>query len=487
MDVPAKGNLKLETGNLGRRGIVLRIVAVLAGGLLMAAAFPPMEGAEAAWVALVPFLLLARFTGPMRSFRWGFAGGVVSWLLSISWMLKLSQTGGYALLVVIGWILLSGYCALYTGLFTMAASGLFRLGGAESRTKNLALIFAIPVVWIGLEYLRSTLFTGFPWNPLGVSQFRNLAVIQVAEWGGVYAVSAVIAVMNTALALTGLRLVGVYTRNQPSRLHVELMAGLLVCALCWMHGLRAARRVGREARERTQVRVAAIQPNIPQVQKWPVDFAETIFERLDSLTQWAIHGSKPQLVVWPETATPGAIGGDPQSTKFTEDMARLGVPLLAGTLEVIDDSPYSIRYYNSSFLYDENANIVARYRKRHLVPFGEYVPFAETLGLGTRLAPLGFTCTPGTAPTVFRLKDPQTSFSALICFEDTVARLARESVAAGAGFLVVQTNDAWFDGTAAPMQHMSHCVLRCVENRVPAVRAANTGVTCFIGSTGFVE
>jgi apolipoprotein N-acyltransferase len=104
-----------------------------------------------------------------------------------------------------------------------------------------------------------------------------------------------------------------------------------------------------------------------------------------------------------------------------------------------------------------------------------------------RLAPLGFSCTPGATSTVFRLDEPAgAAFSSLICFEDTVAPLARRSVLNGARLLVNQTNDAWFDGTAAAVQHMSHGVFRCIENRVPAVRCANTGVTCFIDPLGRV-
>jgi len=173
-------------------------------------------------------------------------------------------------------------------------------------------------------------------------------------------------------------------------------------------------------------------------------------------------------------------------------------------------SPSSeLRYYNSSFLVDTAGKIVQEYRKLHLVPFGEYLPFDKRLGFLERYAPIGMSCTPGTVSTVFRIRSSElgtrnsetnyvprsafrvphseVTFSVLICFEDIIASLARKSVRNGARFLVNQTNDAWFDRSSAPRQHMSHCVFRCIENRVGAVRSTNTGVTCFIDRTGLID
>jgi len=462
---------------------LLKAVAAVASALLLASAFPPMEAAEAAWLAMVPLLLVAAYSGPREAFKWGFASGLAFWLISISWLLCIARTGGPPVLIFAGWVLLCCYCALYMGAFLMVAASLWRSGTVLG---NLGLVLGLPLLWVGFEYLRSTLFTGFPWNVIGVSQFRNLAVIQIAEWGGVYAVSAVIMTMNAAVAMTIARLAQAYGKAEPrrtGRLHVELMIGLLVCALSWVHGVRTVKRLRKPQKERTTVKAAAIQPNISQLKKWPPGFASKIYEQLSRLTELAQMG-RPDLIVWPETALPGMLDRDAEARTFVENLAVGGVPLLVGAMEV--EQRKRTHFYNSAVLIGTDGKIVERYRKRHLVPFGEYIPFDKMLPFIEGLAPLGFSCTAGIVSTVFSLDNPVAAFSVLICFEDTVASLARDSVMNGAGFLINQTNDAWFDGSCAALQHLSHCVFRCVENRVGAVRVANTGITCFIDNTGMI-
>lgn len=459
--------------------------AAVLSAFLLFCAYAPLSAPGAAWVAFIPLLLLSRYTPSRDAFRWGVVSGLLFWLASLSWLLRLADTGGYLVLVVLGWILLSAYCALYTGMFTMVVSRVFRTVGTEGTWSNAGLVIGIPLLWVGFEYLRSTILTGFPWNALGVSQWNNLAVIQVAEFGGVYAVSAVLMVMNTSVMLTAHSLYSGLRGRSRRRMHAELMVGLLICLVSCSYGLRKVSRLTGEVPQTEPLRVAALQPNIPQVRKWPEGHGEAIHEALQSLSLAAAVVA-PQLVVWPETAVPGILGENPITTAFVADMAQLGAPVLVGTLESVSPESWKETFYNSAFLVDTNGTILERYRKRHLVPFGEYVPFGSLFGLEGRVAPLGFTCEPGSVSTVFRLAGPGVTFSTLICFEDTVAALARASVRNGAGFLVNQTNDSWFDRTVAPIQHMSHCVFRCVENRVWAVRSANTGVTCCIDSTGRV-
>jgi apolipoprotein N-acyltransferase len=139
------------------------------------------------------------------------------------------------------------------------------------------------------------------------------------------------------------------------------------------------------------------------------------------------------------------------------------------------------------FLFGPDGRVVDRYDKQHLVPFGEYLPLDRFIPPLRRFAPLGYSCTPGRKATVFRLPGSGAPLSSLICFEDIVAPLSRAFVRGGARLLVNQTNDGWFDRTAQPVQHLGHSVLRAVENRVPVVRAANSGVTCWIDARGRVH
>lgn len=485
----------------GRSSDVARFAACAAGGWLLYAAFPPMEAPETAWVALIPWLFLARHTPAAAAFKWGFLGGLFFWLPNLSWLLRLAQSGGPVPAVLTGWIFLSAYCALYGGAFVSLASAwmnVLGLGGGAGRARampagaawlrRLALTATLPAVWVALEYVRSTALGGFPWNALGVSQYRNLAVIQIAEWGGVYAVSALVALLNGGLGVTAFALVDAWRSPRArERFHPELMAALLVCALCWTYGVRRVRELRVREAELDVLHVAAVQPNIPQVRKWSEWFRRDNLERLRVQTEFAVQANpRLDLIVWPETAVPSPVLSDADVGEWLRSMLRWNVPLLVGSMEVTGTAGRE-RCFNSSFLFAGETAAPQVYRKQHLVPFGEYVPLDKRFPALQRLVPIGVSCWPGGHSSVFRLPPRGTPFAVLICFEDAFARLARRAVRDGARMLVNQTNDAWFDGSAAAVQHMSQCVFRCVENRVPAVRAANSGVTCFIDWTGRID
>lgn len=460
-------------------------------GWLLACSFPlphrleGMEGAGAAWMALIPLMLIARCSRPRAAMMWGWAAGFLFWLVSLSWLLSLSQTWGNVLLPALGWIALSAYCAFYTGLFAFTFA-------AVPSTWRLLPVLAAPVLWGGAEWLRSTLFSGFPWNPLGVSQYHNIAAIQVASLGGVYAVSAVIVLLNSALALTILRMVDEIRLRLPRRrLHVELMAGLVVVALCWSWGVRSVRQARPVAV--TLLRVAAVQPSIPQLLKWSETADRDIITVLREQTELALM-SRPDLIVWPETVTPGMLRVDPESQQLAESLAAEGSWLLVGSMDYRQDEGEDPEYLNGSFLMSPAGSMEGVYHKRHLVLFGECLPFETWIPWLKRWSPLGFSCVRGgdTQP-LMRLTPLSAgldsnaepiSLSVLICFEDAFPYLARRDVRRGARVLINQTNDAWFDGSSASRQHMANAVLRAVENRVPLVRAANTGITCFVDRFG---
>lgn len=467
-------------------GAIWRSAAAAGSGVLLAAAFPPFDGPEAAWVGLVPLLILAGTTRPLRAFRWGCFSGLVFWLISISWLLRLGTAGGPWVAVVAGWVLLSGYCALYTGVFTACVAGLWGWGA-----RGAVLVPATALLWVGAEYLRSTLFTGFAWNALGISQFRHTAVLQIAAWGGVYAVSALVVVVNAAAASMTLRLWAILRRQRVARFQVELALGLVACACAMLWGRSEQRRTLLKAVQGEQIRIAAVQPNVAQNMKWDEGAVAEIYEKLERLTRHALlTGNDLDLIVWPETAVPDPLPGSRNAMAFIRQLAEGGSPVLVGAMEVRGSGGWGqagTRYYNSSFLFDRFGRLSGIYRKKHLVLFGEYVPLDKVFPPLQKLVPIGVSCSAGSTSTVFRLPAHEAGFSTMICFEDTVAPLAREAVRKGAQFLVNQTNDAWFDGSGAPVQHLAHCVFRCVENRVPAVRAANSGVSCFISAAGTIQ
>lgn len=515
--------------------VAFPIVGALLSGVLMATAFPPVGEAQAAWVALVPLLLVVRTCPGRRAFCRGLVAGGTFWLLSVAWLLRLGLTGCPMPAAVGAWLGVALCMTVFLGAFAACAGWCFRVAAAAtgplSALRRLSLLVMVPVLWVGFEYIRSTIATGFPWNALGVSQYRNLPVLQLAEWGGVYAVSAVVAAVNTGLTLMMVRLGGIYLKGRPVRFQVDLMLVLLLLALCWVWGVRRVRQVNAASLAGDRVaRIVAVQPNIAQRKKWTEESAYEILlsleERMDLVRS---VGRQADLVIWPETAVPGWLPDDVHTAAFVEELVRqTGVPVLVGAMEACrkaedgsqksegeayslnGDGLMGLQWYNSSFLYNGEGKIVGRYRKQHLVPFGEYLPLDEHVDWIRRCAPLGFSCMAGATATVFRVSGPSgaaleaapgaadptsdlrppasgIAFSPLICFEDAFAYLGRRAVRNGARLLVNQTNDAWFDGSSAAVQHVAHCVFRCVENRVPAVRATNTGVTCFIDRTGQID
>ncbi len=448
----------------------------------MAAAFPPAEQAGLAWVALVPLLLAVGTAPPRRAWRLGLLAGLSFWLLTLRWLLRLTVTSPAPTVVVaIGWFALSAYCAMYTGLFSVTASWLRRVATEEGLTGRLVLLCGWPVAWVGFEYIRSNLFQGFAWNALGVSQFRNPALIQTADSWGVYGVSVLVALGNAALALT-LRRYWPWRPGRPYRPHVELFVAMMAVAIALQAGIMRLRSLPEPG---AVLGVGVVQPAIPQEQKWTESQADFILTRLEELSRQLLEARpRPELIVWPETATPDCLRAPGPSAQLVSRLAANGVPLLIGTMDMVSINPQEWESFNASFLVGPEGPL-GRYDKQHLVPFGEYIPLDNRIKWLRRLAPLGWSCTPGKRPTVFRVS--RTSFSVLICFEDTVASLARRFVKEGARLLVNQTNDAWFDETAAPVQHLSHSVFRAVENRVPLVRCANTGISCWIDPAGRIH
>jgi len=345
---------------------------------------------------------------------------------------------------------------------------------------NFALMFLCVATWTGSEYLRSVLLTGFPWNLLGICQYNKLVIAQIASWGGVYAVSATIVWVNAAVTMTLLR----YIRRRRPRWHPELFAGLLILALVHMHGQRV---LLRDTAPTETLRAALIQPNIPQQLKWTYEYVTGIYK---SIRQWSLTAANfgdPDIIIWPETAVPEEVRVIPRAYDLVLDVVSRGVPLLAGSIDSEWHDDGTIDYYNSSFLFDTNAMILGGYDKQHLVILGEYMPFESVFPFLSSLSPIPDSITPGKKTAILSLKNNPAVFSVLICFEDTIASLARVAVRKGARLLINQTNDAWFDVSSGARQHMTHCVFRCIENRVPALRATNTGITCAIDHMGRLQ
>ncbi len=472
----------------------LRWLAALASGGLLALAFPPLEWSQCAWAALLPLLVAVAGSAPRMAFELGFAAGAVFWFFNLAWLRRLLETAvAPAPLLVLAWALLAAYCALYTGAFACLWSWVFDRVGKRGLRGSLAALLAAPAIWIGLEYLRGALGAyGFAWNGLGVSQYRHLPLLQTARWTGVYGLSGLIVLLNAGMALSLLRhLPGRRVLANPGgagprfrALHLELWVGLAFLTCAVLMGMRVLRQPLPEGRFWT---VAAVQPAIPQAGKWDDVRVAWIIDRLDRLTREALRAQpRPDLILWPETTTPGPTTEEGVSRDCVLSLLTNGVPILVGAVDIRGGPNDRQRLFNSALLYVPNEGLVAWYDKQRLVPFGEFLPLESVFPILSRWSPLDISCTFGQTNTVFREKN-QPPFGVLICFEDTLARLTRTFVRHGARLLVNLTNDAWFDRTAGPQQHLSHSVFRAVETGMPLIRAANSGVTALVDGRGRIH
>ena len=425
------------------------------------------------WLVLPLVCALTR--PPRQALADGWLAGTVFFVVLLRWLDHTFQNYS-AIPWPVTWLpiaALAAYCGLYTGLLCVAIATLrVRLG------QGWALALA-PALWVAGEWVRGWLMGGFPWGLLGYSQHLALPIIQVAELGGVYAVSLLLVAVNAGIA--GLLVLGL-RRSAP---------GLAAAALLLLGSLAfgwwtLSREFGPAAeREMRFVRVSVIQPSIEQSVKEDPANREITMDIYEQLTRQAARqpsGKKPALIVWPETAAPIFLRGDPALLARLVTLSReIGAPLLVGSIDRLPGP--NGQFLNSAFLLGDQG-ITAKYDKIRLVPFGEYVPLGWLLGFVRQWAEFISDFAPGSRQTVFPL--PGAPFGTVICYEVISPGLFRGFAVGGASFMTNITNDAWFGRTSGPPQHLGTLPLRAVENRVAIARAANTGISAFVGPDGRV-
>ncbi|MEW6426707.1 MAG: apolipoprotein N-acyltransferase [Thermodesulfobacteriota bacterium] len=441
--------------------------AALAGALLYAASPGPQALPLLAWFALLPLFLAIDGVPVRRAATLGFVCGLVFFLPLLSFIvIVLSTYGGVAYPVAVAvMILLAVYMALFPALF---AGILQMLGGAGTS------IWIAPGLWVGLDWLRGVLLTGFPWLDLGYTQYRQALLLQSADLGGHFAVTFLL-VLASALLFRLLR-------RQSRRWHCnELPAALLLLGALVYGGFQLAAYRQSDAGTPSQ-RLVIVQGSIEQDEKWQPGQELATVLRYTGLSAGAQPGD---LLVWPETALPFYPAGHPL---FGEHI----LPLLRDRQTwLLTGTPYAekvggrVRYLNRAVLITPDGDIAGHYDKQHLVPFGEYIPFRSVFSFLSPVVETMADFSPGLDTSLLSGENAQ--IGALVCFESIFPELARAQVTAGADLLVNITNDAWFGRSNAAYQHLAMAVLRAVENRRGLARAANTGISGFISPAGEIS
>ena len=481
-------------------------LAAICSGLLYTSCFAPFNLTWFCWIALTPLIAAILFSGKesrnpwLRNFALGYVTGLTFFWTALSWLTTVT---------ILGWFVLQFYMAIYFALWAwfcgllrprestrQLSAGKWDQMLAEARstaalprspwtksTNNLLLAFLLAAAWTTQEWLRGWVFSGWGWNGLGVALHDTWPLIQIAEFTGVAGLSFMVAFANVILVTTAYRLV-LEARTHTTRPHFDLTLTMAAIVGVLTFGLRAS----QVSAPTKPLRVAAVQSNVPQNQKFDPQFTTKIFDKFRRLSEIALRSNPPpDLLIWPESSTPGPVLIEPESNKFVMDLtASAESDLLLGT---IDEENRDL--YNAALLISDGGERVQLYRKVHLVPFGEYVPGRHRVPLLARIVgdqvPGDFSA--GREYTVFSLTNSDVQVAPLICFEDTIGELVRQFVLStetnpGANLLVDITNDGWFLHSAGSHQHLANAIFRCVETRRPMVRAANTGVTCFVNQSG---
>ena len=442
----------------------------ICSGLLLTVCFPRTGLAFAAWGALIPFLYLAAHNHPRACFTLGWLAGLSHGLSLLYWITYVvNRYGNLPLPVSLAvCFLLVAYLAIFPGLFCAGLSWL--------RHRGLPWLMAAPFFWVTLELGKSRLLTGFPWENLGYSQYSWLPVIQIADITGVFGISFVLVLSNILLFAL------IFPTNDQKKALTRIYFSLLLIGLIFIVvGYGSWRLAEPEAHEASSFKVALVQGNIAQDTKWDPAFQKTTLEKYERLTKEVVK-HQPQLVIWPETATPFFFLADRKNTETIFRLVReIKTPLLFGSPAYRRKGDL-LKLYNRAYLLDGSGMLIGYYDKIHLVPFGEYVPWKGLLFFVDKLVQATGDFASGKKTVVLDLLPAK--IGVLICYESIFPELSRNLVNGGANFLVNLTNDAWFGRSSAPYQHLSMAVLRSVENRVPMARCANTGISGFIDSRG---
>ena len=464
-------------------------------GTLFAFAFPKFNLFGLAWITPGLVLWLAGRTSGRSIFLSGFLSGLGCWLIMVAWLL-LIPFHGYGLAAYLGQVFVG---SAYMGLWCWLCWGLWpdpKMGpstnpihvnfpqrwSALNDWQRLGWPLMCAVAWVATEMAFGRLFTGFP-GYLGASQFHWLGLIQISSWTGVYGVSFVIVWVSIAGFCGAMALKG-----NPHSFRVfglPLLPPLLGLAALLAFGHHQLSLSGDSTR---QLKIALVQPAIPQSTIWDPSEGTNRFLKLLQISRTAL-AEKPDLLVWPEAALPQMI----TRNQYTQDtIAELLQPyhswMVMGASDYENmagaDGSDRTQFFNSAFLISPDGQMAGRYHKRHLVPFGEFMPGARWFPILAKLRKAGAGLTSGDRPGLLHMTDPAAQFSVLICYEDLFPQEVRTALDAQTDYLLNLTNDGWFGNSGAQWLHAVNALFRSVELHLPLVRCCNNGITCWIDACG---
>ncbi|MCF7689470.1 MAG: apolipoprotein N-acyltransferase [Cephaloticoccus sp.] len=439
--------------------------------------FPPYPTPEFAYAFAAPAIFWAYLRPSFKLY----AGTIltaqaVAWTIILGWLHHVTWGG---------LLLLGPFVGAWIGLWYLAVWWAMPLINPHRPLRRVLGVLGLAGLWVLIEWTRTWVLGGFPWLPLAASQWQRSILLQIAAFTGAYGVSFILITFNLGFAAYAHRLLR-EKHTGLRRRSPEFMTALLV--LMFPSFLLLTEVFSQNRKE--LVRFSLVQPFVPQTVKWDPAKGPGIMDTLSEVTLNAAL-DQPEVILWPEAVTPWAVKGDNYARDFVESLsAKADIPLLLGSIAIEHLNQPDEAWFNGVFMVTPDAGLLTGYyAKRHLVPFGEYVPMRPLLGWLSKFVPIGddFQAGVDSHPLLVPLRGGALVVGPLICYEDIYPQLARASVWSGAEVLTVHTNNGWFGEGGAAYQHAAHSVLRAVETRRPVVRVGNGGWSGWIDEFGNIR
>ncbi|HEX7151869.1 MAG TPA: apolipoprotein N-acyltransferase [Thermoanaerobaculia bacterium] len=449
---------------------MINVLLAALAGVLFAWAFPDVAQGWLAFIAFAPLLIaIVRAKSTRQAVLLGWLSQTIAWLIMVPWVVRvMSHYGGVSVPVGIALLIaMALILGAYGALFAWAVYR-FRLDVAFGRW------LLVPLAWAAAEYARTYLLTGFPWNLIATAIVDYPTLIQIDRAAGPYFTGALILFPSTVIAW--------WVTQKPTAPQRVVIGGMLgILALVWWGtGLVASKLLVRPTGT-PPVKAAMLQPNIAQEMRWDAANTVAIYQKMIAMTMTAADNGA-QIIIWPESTVPLSYSSTAFYRDSIEQISRdRNVDIILGS--VAEDPEVRTRIWNSAFL-TSGGRTVGHYDKIRLVPFGEYVPLRKLLFFAEKLVRAVGEFSVGTndQPLTGKLK-----YGPAICYEVVYPQISRTQINNGAEVIVTITNDAWFDGSSAPRQHLNQARLRAVEGDRYMLRAGTTGISAFIDPTGQIR
>ncbi len=439
-----------------------------------------------AWFAYIPLLGILQNKKPWQQARYSFYFAAVYYFGTLYWLYFAmhgygNMTPFFSVLVLL----------ILVGILSVYFASIFFVSAFIEKRLLLPRFLVLPIVWIGIELCRNYFpVGGFPWGQIGYTQWKFISLIQIADLTGIYGVSALLVLANVA----GFELLrfGFDRLYHPlkirNRAWIPIFSFLVMFVIVIAYGRFSENKIQAQMAKAPHLRLALIQGNIPQDDKWAVEKSDEIVLIYQDLTRRAIHLGV-DLAIWPESAYPFELALDVPAQ--LEEVGQYPIDLVLGAVTYISDgkvspnalfAPLGFPIHNSGFLLKAGGELAEVHSKEHLVPYGEYIPLKSMLPFLNKLTSQVGEFEPGKKSVL--LNSGQARMGILICYEDIFPELTRRVAKIGANLLVNLTNDAWYENSSALPQHLAFSAFRAIEARLSLVRATNTGITATFNPDG---